>query len=475
MAWKLNNTALNWALAQVRAGKINDGAWSKSKATAAVPDNDVKGYMSKRWLAINPDGDPTNRGTYAYPFAIGDEVYASAVRAIIAAASGAHRATPQSDIVKAGQRILTEISSRKGRSAREIKNGVFALSEIILSGGNSEIPDWIYIMPFGKYKHPAGEFEITQEIASKIIKNFENDARDIPVDYEHQTINTENNGQPAPAMGWIKEMELRDDGIWGRVEWTGDGKEFIAKREYRYTSPVYVPHYRDAKTGEDIGAKITSVALTNTPFFPDQVPIVNKETQNQEVIMEKLIALAEKLGIELTDEMRNDAEMLSKAIEKAIDKLTAKEPQSENAKMSAKETSDKPDETDEGSEKDITTKDVATMVAELNKKLIGAEQKIALRDATEKVDTLIEQGRLFPVQKDWAVSYAMKDPEGFDKFAENLPKIEMPSGITMKDIDKMVMKPIEEDNRVLKELAEDFGLTEDDLKAVKPENENLNI
>jgi len=473
MAWKLNRTAESWALAQVRAGKINDGAWSGAKASASVPDDDVKGYMSKRWLGINPDGDPNNRGTYSYPFAIGDEVYTSAIRAIISAASDGRGAERNDDIANAARRILTEISNKKGRSAKEIKAGIFALSDIMLSEGTDSVPEWIFVMPFGKYKHPAGEFEITRDIAMKIIENFEKDPRDLVVDYEHQTLATENNGMPAPAMGWIKELELREDGIWGRVEWTETGREFVSKKEYRYTSPVYVPNYRDAKTGENIGAKVTSVALTNTPFFPDQAPIVSKDNNKEEVVMEKLIALAEKLGIELTDELKGDAEKLSKAIEGAIDKLAAKETQTETET----ETNEQDVEANENNEKD-TSDDTAKMVAKLNTELAKTRKAIALREATDKVDKLIQDGKLLPVQRKWAVNYAMKDPQGFDEFAKQLPTMKVPEGIEAKDIGSITMEPVGDVEQVaLKEILDNFGLSTEDWKKYKPNdnNETINI
>ncbi len=39
------------------------------------------------------------------------------------------------------------------------------------------------------------------------------------------------------ARGWIVELQARDDGIWGRVEWTGAGRALIEDRAYRGISP----------------------------------------------------------------------------------------------------------------------------------------------------------------------------------------------------------------------------------------------
>jgi hypothetical protein len=46
-------------------------------------------------------------------------------------------------------------------------------------------------------------------------------------------------GGTAKAAGWIKELQVRDDGIFGRVEWTEAAAAAIKAGEYRYLSPVF--------------------------------------------------------------------------------------------------------------------------------------------------------------------------------------------------------------------------------------------
>lgn len=83
------------------------------------------------------------------------------------------------------------------------------------------------------------------------------------IDYEHQTLNAEKNGQPAPAAGWFDfgALEWRDDGLYAvGVEWTDSAAAAIEAGEYRYLSPVLLYHPR---TGEVLD--ITMAALTNYP------------------------------------------------------------------------------------------------------------------------------------------------------------------------------------------------------------------
>src|SRR5690625_2258186 len=84
---------------------------------------------------------------------------------------------------------------------------------------------------------------------------------DAVIDYEHQTLNTTANGQPAPAAGWFSPsaLEWREDGLYATgVQWTAAACAAIEAAEYRYLSPVisYDPH-----TGEV--RDILMAALTN--------------------------------------------------------------------------------------------------------------------------------------------------------------------------------------------------------------------
>ncbi|WP_422097459.1 phage protease [Variovorax sp.] len=81
------------------------------------------------------------------------------------------------------------------------------------------------------------------------------------IDYEHQTLNKEKNGQPAPASGWFDGVDWREgDGLYLKgVKWTAKASSMIDTKEYRYLSPVF--HY--TSEGEVVG--LHSVALTNDP------------------------------------------------------------------------------------------------------------------------------------------------------------------------------------------------------------------
>lgn len=82
------------------------------------------------------------------------------------------------------------------------------------------------------------------------------------IDYDHQTIRADKNGQPAPASGWGGEFEWREgDGLYAvKVQWTAAALAAINNKEYRYISPVIK---FDPVTGDVTG--VPMAALVNFP------------------------------------------------------------------------------------------------------------------------------------------------------------------------------------------------------------------
>ena len=89
------------------------------------------------------------------------------------------------------------------------------------------------------------------------------------VDWEHQS---ESFLGSTRAAGWIEELFFETGsarfprpGLWGRTNWTPDGKKDVDTKAFRYLSPVVLldPDTREAQ-------EIASVALTNRPALEMQ-------------------------------------------------------------------------------------------------------------------------------------------------------------------------------------------------------------
>ncbi len=142
----------------------------------------------------------------------------------------------------------------------------FSLGDINAQQANANGRYWIQLTPGQDFTPSDGRamdvpaWRINAAIATQVIGRF--DAAQPPViDYEHQTLHKEANGQPAPAAGWIHGLRWAEgSGLFAEVELTARALQAIVSGEYRYFSPVFL---YSAETGEVL--KVTMGALTNNP------------------------------------------------------------------------------------------------------------------------------------------------------------------------------------------------------------------
>lgn len=113
------------------------------------------------------------------------------------------------------------------------------------------------------------QWRIDAASAQRLIERFR--ARKLPpvIDYEHQTLHKEANGQPAPAAGWIRDLRwVNGQGLFAVAELTQRARQHVADGEYLYVSPVF--EY-DPKTGTVLA--IHMAALTNNPAIHGMAPL----------------------------------------------------------------------------------------------------------------------------------------------------------------------------------------------------------
>ena len=141
-------------------------------------------------------------------------------------------------------------------------------------------PVWNQIAKVGTFRgHPAGPFELSPKVFGEIVANFSATTnKRVPIDFEHASEADESSGSipsdGAPAQGWILDLQNRGTaGLWGLVEWLEPARSLILAGKYRYFSPAIRFGARDRVTGQTIGAKLTSGALTNQPFLDGLVPV----------------------------------------------------------------------------------------------------------------------------------------------------------------------------------------------------------
>jgi ADP-ribose pyrophosphatase YjhB (NUDIX family) len=132
---------------------------------------------------------------------------------------------------------------------------------------------WVQLAEVGAWKgHPSGEFEMTPVTFAQIKANFERRGIPIQYDMEHASEQDATEGSipvtGAPAQGWVHRIDNRGiGGLWGLTEWRDYAREGILDGAFAFLSPAIRFDSKDTITGVKVGARLTSVAITNQPFL----------------------------------------------------------------------------------------------------------------------------------------------------------------------------------------------------------------
>lgn len=126
-----------------------------------------------------------------------------------------------------------------------------------LPGGN-EPPEWIHLLPAGEFRGIDGRGPYTVADADKLILNSMTGKKRLVLDENHSTDLAQEKGGSAPAVGWIVDLQARQDGIWGKVNWNKRGTALMQDKSYEGVSPAF------AAAGSEV-TRIVRASLTNVP------------------------------------------------------------------------------------------------------------------------------------------------------------------------------------------------------------------
>lgn len=156
-----------------------------------------------------------------------------------------------------------------------------------LAAGQAE-PYWVHLLPAtGRIETVDGRGPYRVSDPAALIAASFSAGAELPVDENHSTDLAAPVGNPSPARGWIKAMEARADGIWGRVEWNAAGSDLVTGKAYRAISPVIL---------HDAGKTIHSIlraSLVNRPNIRGLTAL----HQQQDIDMSFMQKVAAKLGL----------------------------------------------------------------------------------------------------------------------------------------------------------------------------------
>jgi phage I-like protein len=266
----------------------------------------------------------------------------------------------------------------------------------VLAAGSSEIQ----LLPAGEFAPRDGrtaKWSLSDEQGQRLADqlNAASAKNAFLIDYEHQTLYAEKNGQPAPAAGWATKFEWRPGkGLFATdVAWTDRAAEHIKAGEYRYISPVFLTN---KATGEIL--RVINAGLVNQPALPGMQEVAEKfaakflsdepgSSSNPTEYSMKAIALLLGLPGEATEDQ------IAAAVHALKIKVDAG--QSEVVALKAQ----------------VTTADTAVTALQTELNQLKASITAAERDAL--IEQALKDGKLAPAAKDWAKSLSLEALKGF--------------------------------------------------------------
>ena len=270
--------------------------------------------------------------------------------------------------------------------------------------GAASAPEWIELLPAGVFygRDGRGPFRLddpTAVIASTTAMQMN---AGLPIDYDHATDFGAPEGRPAPAAGWIRELEVRGGGVWGRVEWTARAASSIVAREYRYVSPVFQFDPKDGSV-----TRLLRAGLTNNPnlhltaIAASRIAAADNETKDQPMEFP-------------TQELR---ELLSLDADATVADVVARVRELRAAGDAASSQSTSTHAHDPAHY--VAIAEFERALTELN--ALKAER--ARERAAHTVEEAIRAGKIVPAQREWAIAYCAADARGFQAFAAKQPSI----------------------------------------------------
>lgn len=251
----------------------------------------------------------------------------------------------------------------------------------------------------------ATSWRLTAQDAEAVIAHWQRTATPLVVDYEHQTQLAAQNGQPAPAAGWITSLEWEEGrGLFAGVDWTDKARAHIRAGEYRYISPVFA---FDRQSGAVL--RLICAALTNHPALDGMDAASATFTPYEEPPMKQILAA---LGLpETADEAA------------ALAALTTLRQELDSAKAQAEAAPD-PQKFVAMATFSAVQKEAAQLRDELTKLKNGA-QAAALKD---DIEAALKDGRLTAATKGWAESLAKTAPDALKAFLATQPPVQALTG-----------------------------------------------
>ncbi|GLK85694.1 phage protease [Ancylobacter defluvii] len=270
-------------------------------------------------------------------------------------------------------------------------------------------PDWVHLVPAGEFRGVDGRGPFVLRDAAQVIRNsLAATGGRLPIDENHSIDRLAPKGEPSPARGWIVELQSRDDGIWGKVEWTVTGAALVADRAYRGLSP--------ALTRRPDGNEVTGVLRASLTNIPNLSSLTTLHDRSED--MDFLARARQALGLG-ADVAEADVLTAIAAQKTVIDTHSTQLAGIRKAAGLADNLAPDAMVIELQTRQSAGDTDIAklrTTVLELQTQLTTQHNDAAKREATRVIDEAIAAGKtaIVPI-RDHYIERHMKDPAGVEK------------------------------------------------------------
>lgn len=286
-------------------------------------------------------------------------------------------------------------------------------------------PAGVFVTSDGR-EMPVAAWRIDAATAQRVIARYQARRNPAVVDYEHQTLRTEQNGQPAPAAGWIEALAWRESGLWATVELTARAAELIRAGEYKFVSPVFA---FDGDTGEVLA--VLMAAITNNPAIDGMAPlelvaaatfgVLPSFNHPENFPMNKvLVALCAALGLDAANTNEDQAVAACTALKirlDALDKIGAEVGVKEVGDGAAVIAACTALKTQAATAAPDPAKFVALgVVEELKGRLAVLTAQHVEREVGDLVEAGMADGRLLEAQRQWATDLGKKNVAALSQY-----------------------------------------------------------
>ena len=334
----------------------------------------------------------------------------------------------------------------------------------LLLGGPEK---WYLVVPEGQYEHPTyGHLDFNEAYLQELIENFYGKALGNTEPFVDIGHNEEE------AVGWFKELRLKEEGMEGLISWNDQGVELVKGGSYKYFSP-WMSAYKNPETGQEYANVFRGGALTNVPFLKMLPEItltqhkgilikLSELKAHREVKMDILAEIRKIFKVEKDEEVvaavqkffktAGEGETESKKKDDAIKVLEEKVKEFETKIKELEEaksgSGDKDVEAVKAQLKDVT---------ESNKKMV---EVLHVMKKEKVIGLALREAKIMPADTDKWKKFYDQNPDLIEEQIKMLP-------VLIKLGEKGSYQPNEEDVKLTdtdKEVADQLGLTEEDYK-----------